>query len=151
MRKILDAFRWCLNWLWAADVPPMGPSGVMGTKPNIPRGRVVSAEVGLDMGHDADVTLTVESELGLSIFRNRKTCACGRYVYQPYATCGYCGSPICGKEHHFLCVRSGCGVGLCPHCVHWFRLPAGSDVPAVPLCPAHIEVARQTGLIDGGW
>ena len=140
------------SWLFAADIEDARPGGAIPQNPIPPRGNIVSSEMGVDLGHDAEAQFTFETDAGLSTVRNRVSTCCGRFVYTPYARCGWCGVAICGQEHHFMCSKSGCRVGgLCPRCVHWFAGRHESGGIRLPLCPQHAEIAGLTGDIEAGW
>ena len=135
-------------WISASDVAGPVPVAPSSNGPDLARGNVVSAEAGVHLGHDAEAQVTVETEAGLATVKNRIPTCCGRYTYAPIGRCCWCTIAICTEAHLSLCMKSGCGIGLCPRCS--YRVSPNPSISEVffILCPKHAEVVRWTGDIE---
>lgn len=135
-------------WLSASDVVGPTPASPASAGPDVSRGSVVSAEMGAHMGHDAEAQVTVETDAGLATVKNRIPTCCGRYTYAPIGRCCWCGTAICSDAHLSLCMKPGCGIGLCPRCSFRVRVDPAVPEAVYVLCPKHAEIVRWTKDIE---
>ena len=140
-----------IKWLWATDIPEAGPSDDKSPPEMEMPKRIVSLDMTTETGSPNEGEVIFATELGLGKLKNKIRASCGRWITKAIATCRWCGRPICSGEHFKVCYKSGCGLGLCIRCVHWFRDPHRPDGPALPFCPEHIELAKLVGSADGDW